>query len=191
MKKHISIFLVLFSYLLFAQNYTVEQVEQSNDMKVVAHFVKNNPSHPKTPEFKKKLFVMLNGEQQTMEKTPIIPINKNTTKSIGKDKKSIGEVGDGNKKTAELLTHLFDSNPNSKEAYMHIKNETKCDLVIKISGKKLYNLTVPANNDNYILLPKDTYQLTTSVCGAQYNSTKNLNKDMEIVLNATERTVLR
>lgn len=187
MKKYISILLVLFSAFLWAQNFTAEQVEQSTDMKVVANFIKNNPSHPKTPEFKRKLYAMLNGDNQNVAKPKVASINKNTlSKTIKKDIKDDGKVSAENKKTAELLTHLFDTNPNKKEAYMHIKNQTKCNLVIKISGKKFYNLTVPANNDNYILLPKGTYKLSTSVCDAQYNSTKNLNKDMEIVLNATE-----
>ena len=55
MKKTI---LLLFGFLsagMFAQSqYTVEQTEKSNDPKVVANFIVNYPTHPKTTEATKK-----------------------------------------------------------------------------------------------------------------------------------------
>jgi hypothetical protein len=55
---------------------------------------------------------------------------------------------------------------------------------VKISGKKFYNLDVPAKNQNYILVDKGYYTLTTSVCDAKYSSVKNINKDIVVTLNA-------
>jgi len=56
MKKTI---LLLFGFLstgIFAQSqHTIEMTEKSNDPKVVANFIVNYPTHPKTPEFKRKL----------------------------------------------------------------------------------------------------------------------------------------
>ena len=40
-----------------------------------------------------------------------------------------------NKKTAELLTHLFNNDPNKRDAYIHIRNKSKCKKF-----KKPYNL---------------------------------------------------
>ena len=92
---------------------------------------------------------------------------------------------DKNKKTAELLTHIFNNDPNRKEAYVRIINKSKCNLIVKISGgKKFYNLNVPARNDNYILIPKGSYTITTMVCDAKYSSNKKIEKDVEITLNS-------
>lgn len=136
MKKFTLILLLGVSSLIYSQNYTVEQMEKTNDIKVVANFIKNNPNHPKTPEFRRKLYAMLNGGNPEIAKPTITPMQKKTTATSNKgDAKNRGEVSEENKKTAELLTHLFNNDPAKKEAYIHIKNLSKCNLLVKISGK--------------------------------------------------------
>lgn len=187
MKKLFYLLIFLFSYHISAQNYTVAQVEKTTDPKVVANFIKNNPNHQRTPEFKRKLYAMINSDNSSVAKPKVEPINKKeVATTIKKDVAKDGTVSEKNKKTAELLTHLFNNDPNKKEAYIHIRNKSKCNLIVKISGKKFYNLTVPASNDNYILVPKGSYTLTTSVCDAKYSSTKNIQKDTEITLNTKQ-----
>jgi hypothetical protein len=73
-----------------------------------------------------------------------------------------------------------------KEAYINIKNRSKCNLIVKINGKKYYNLDVPANGQNFLLVDKGEYILTTMVCDAKYSSLKKINKDIEIELNLSE-----
>lgn len=89
-------------------------------------------------------------------------------------------------KTAAMLTHLFNNDPMDKEAYINIKNRSKCNLIVKINGKKYYNLDVPANGQNFLLVEKGEYILTTMVCDAKYSSLKKINKDIEIELNLRE-----
>ncbi|WP_042721155.1 DUF6759 domain-containing protein [Flavobacterium sp. B17] len=91
-----------------------------------------------------------------------------------------------NKKTAAMLTHLFNNDPMDREAYINIKNRSKCNLIVKINGKKYYNLDVPANGQNFLLVEKGEYILTTMVCDAKYSSLKKINKDIEIELNLRE-----
>jgi hypothetical protein len=91
-----------------------------------------------------------------------------------------------NKKTAAMLTHLFNNDPMDREAYINIKNRSKCNLIVKINGKKYYNLDVPANGQNFLLVEKGEYILTTMVCDAKYSSLKKINKDIEIELNLSE-----
>ncbi|WP_326981154.1 DUF6759 domain-containing protein [Chryseobacterium sp. MYb264] len=93
------------------------------------------------------------------------------------------EPSERNKKTAKMLTHLFNNDPTDKEAYINIRNRSKCNLIVKITGKKYYNLDVPASGQNFILIDKGEYVLTTMVCDAKYSSLKNINKDIEIELN--------
>ncbi|MFN4364241.1 DUF6759 domain-containing protein [Chryseobacterium hispalense] len=90
------------------------------------------------------------------------------------------------KKTAAMLTHLFNNDPMDKEAYINIRNRSKCNLIVKINGKKYYNLDVPANSQNFLLVEKGEYILTTMVCDAKYSSLKKINKDIEIELNLRE-----
>ncbi|MEC5393717.1 DUF6759 domain-containing protein [Bergeyella sp. RCAD1439] len=180
-EKILFLMVVFFSVAFSAQNYTVEQVEKTTDPKVVANFVKNNPDHEKTPEFKRKLYAMINGGNSAVAKPKVEPINR---KEVASQAKKGSGVSEKDQRTAEILTHLLNNNSNSRQAYLHIRNRSKCNLVLKISGKKFYNLTVPAQNDNYILLDKGKYTLTTSICDAKYTSVKEVNSDLEITLGS-------
>ncbi len=85
-----------------------------------------------------------------------------------------------------MLTHLFNHDPSDKEAYINIKNKSNCSLIVKISGKKYYNLDVPAKGQNFLMIEKGEYVLTTMVCDAKYSSLKKINKDIEIQLDVSE-----
>lgn len=100
--------------------------------------------------------------------------------------KKVAGPSEQNKRTAAMLTHLFNNDPMEKEAYINIKNRSKCNLIVKINGKKYYNLDVPANGQNFLLVEKGEYILTTMVCDAKYSSLKKINKDIEIELNLRE-----
>lgn len=190
MKRALYLFTFLFSVFFFSQSkYTVEQVEKSTDAQVIANFVKYNPNHPKTPEFKRKLFAIINNDkspkqQAAVAKPTVAPIS--TKKLENEIKRDVAKDGtnDRHKRTADLLNHLFNSDPSSKTAYVQIVNKSKCNLIVKISGRRFYNLDVPANNQNFLLLDKGSYNITTSVCDAKYSSTKNITKDVVITLNA-------
>ncbi|AZA78218.1 hypothetical protein EG347_12175 [Chryseobacterium sp. G0186] len=90
------------------------------------------------------------------------------------------------KKTAAMLTHIFNNDINTTEAYINIKNRSNCNLIVKISGKKYYNLSVPAKGQNFILIDKGEYILTTMVCDAKYSSLKKITQDIEIALNIAD-----
>ncbi|MDR6373237.1 hypothetical protein J2795_004396 [Chryseobacterium bernardetii] len=106
-----------------------------------------------------------------------------SAKSAGSSKSGPSEE---NKRTAAMLTHLFNNDLNKNEAYVNIKNRSACNLIVKISGKKYYNLTVPARGENFILVDKGEYVMTTSVCDAKYSSVKKITQDIEIALNVAE-----
>ncbi|MGV8915719.1 MAG: DUF6759 domain-containing protein [Kaistella sp.] len=190
MKKYFYFFAFFLSVFCFAQSkYSVAQVEASTDPQVIANFIKYNPTHPKTPEFRRKLFAAINSgkpasQQAKVAKPTVKPISTAKLKTAIKKDIAKDGVNDKHKKTAELLNHLFNSDPSSRTAYVQIVNKSKCNLIVKISGKKYYNLSVPANNQNFILLEKGSYTLTTSVCDAKYTSRKNISKDIVVTLNA-------
>ena len=99
---------------------------------------------------------------------------------------SKGEPSEENKRRAAMLTHLFNNDVNKNEAYVNIKNRSACNLIVKISGKKYYNLSVPAKGENFILVDKGEYIMTTMVCDAKYSAPKKITQDIEIALNVAE-----
>lgn len=157
----------------------------------------NSPEAKPTikPMSKEKVAKITNSELNNNSKTTASNTNTNSSASAPErtvNYASVGSTGkktepsEKNKKTAAMLTHLFNNDPMDKEAYINIKNRSKCNLIVKISGKKYYNLDVPANGQNYLLVDKGEYVLTTMVCDAKYSSLKKINKDIEIELNLSD-----
>lgn len=192
--------------------YTEAEAETSNEPRIIAGFLKQNPGHARSDFFKKRLITIIMADNSPEAKPTIKPLGKdkiekivsnnelNKGKEVTINKKtdsnvnfaSVGstgkksEVSDKNKKTAAMLTHIFNDDPSDKEAYINIKNRSNCRLIVKISGKKYYNLDVPAKGQNFVLIDKGDYVLTTMVCDAKYSSLKKITKDIEIQLDVVE-----
>lgn len=195
--------------------YTLEEAQTSAEARIIAGFIKQNPGHEKNDELKRKLITIIMADNSIEAKPTIKPISKdkiekivsnselNKGKMIASNSKtatpertvSYASAGSSSKKaapseegkkTASYLTHLFNNDPSDKEAYINIRNKSKCRLIVKISGKKYYNLDVPANGQNFVMVEKGDYVLTTSVCDAKYSSLKKINKDIEIQLDVAE-----
>lgn len=195
--------------------YTESDAETTTEARVVAGFLKQNPGHAKTDYFKRKLITIITAGNSLEAKPTIKAVSEdkirqmvldnnslNNSKTIaanaaapertvnyasaaGSSKKSTGSNEQG-KKTAAMLTHLFNNDPMDKEAYINIKNKSKCNLIVKINGKKYYNLDVPAKGQNFLMVEKGEYILTTMVCDAKYSSLKKITKDIEIELNVSD-----
>ncbi|QIG90501.1 hypothetical protein G6R40_12930 [Chryseobacterium sp. POL2] len=170
---------------LYAAQVSVFAAQSSKDPAVVQAFIAANPKHPKVPELKKKLSTMsytvtTSGSGNDAEAKP--KVSKLTASKVEKNINK-SKTSENAEKTAAILTNLFNDNRNSKEAVLQIVNRSACELVIKVSGKKkFYNLSVPSKNQNYILIEKGTYNLTTSICGASYTSNKSINASTIITL---------
>ena len=193
MKKFFYFFAFFISIFSCAQSsYTEAQVERSTDPQVIATFIKLNPNNPRTPEFKRKLIAAINNNKSAPQKAKVAqPTIKPLTpaklqNAINRDVAKNG-VTEKQRRTADLLTHLFSNDPSGTTAYVQIINKSKCNLIVRISGKKFYNLDVPANNQNFLSVEKGTYTLTTSVCDAKYTSVKNIGKDIVVTLNAGKK----
>ncbi|MDR2206399.1 MAG: hypothetical protein LBE36_09645 [Flavobacteriaceae bacterium] len=185
MKKILLIPIFLASICVFSQTISFDQASKSNDPKVVATFIKNNPNHPGNAELKKRLVTIVNNNKTSPPATTSkSTVSKSGTK-ISSQKSAGTSTSDTHKQQAvDLLNHMFSNDPNSKEAYIQIMNQSNCNLNVKITGKKTYNLAVPANNQNFILVDKGNYTLSSDVCGAKYSSSKNIIKDIMITLNS-------
>lgn len=192
--------------------YTLQEAETSNEPRIIAGFIKQNPGHEKTDALKRRLINIIMADNSIEAKPTIKPLSKDNIEKIvsnnelnkgknfaanktsseknvslasaGSNKKS--EVSEQGKKTASMLSHIFNNDPNDKEAYINIKNKSKCNLIVKISGNKYYNLEVPARGQNFVMVEKGEYILTTQVCDAKYSSLKKIQKDIQIELNVAE-----
>lgn len=161
---------------------TAEYAEMSNDTKVIATFIKANPDHPKTPALRSKLLTMIGTPSKDVEAKPSVkPL---TTEKVAREVKREAKRGTSEEanQAAKVLTHLFDNDPNKREAYVEIMNKSKCNIIVKFNGRKFYNLNVNANTKNYILIDKGSYVMTTDVCDAKYSANKNITRDISISL---------
>lgn len=193
--------------------YTETDAENSSEPRIIAGFLKQNPGHARTDFFKKKLVLIIMADNSPEAKPSIRPISKdkiakivsnnelnsgktvalNTAQgernvsfaSVGSSSKK-SEASEKNKRTAAMLSHIFNDDPSDKDAYINIKNKSNCRLIVKINGKKYYNLDVPAKGQNFILIEKGDYVLTTMVCDAKYSSIKKISKDIEIQLDVAD-----
>ena len=180
MKKTILLLLVFSAIKIFAQSkYTIEQVEKSNDTKVLANFIVNNPNHPKTPELKKRMAQLFAVNHSTHEASKSHASASKTTQDHTKkhDKKKHEE-------TAEILNHLLNDNSKSNSVLVAIKNQSKCSISVNFKGKKAYVLSIPANSTGRILVDKGTYKISSLICNAQFHTEKQIQGGIQMTLNS-------
>ena len=185
--KLLLLILLVFSTLLFSQtSQELDKAMLSKDPNVIAEFIKKYPNNKNTPFLQRKLN-SISGTGNAAAKPSIQPLNTEKLEKQVEKSEAKGEPDAKAKRTAEVLTHLFNNDPNKKDAYVLIRNKSECNLIVKFEGKKFYNLDVPKMGENYILVQKGTYRITTMICNAQYASVKNVTQDIEINLNAAKK----
>ncbi|AZI68382.1 DUF6759 domain-containing protein [Cloacibacterium normanense] len=185
--KVLLLILLVFSTFLFSQtSQELDKAMLSKDPNVIAEFIKKYPDNKNTPFLQRKLNGMT-GSGNAAAKPSIQPLNTEKLEKQVEKSEAKGEPDAKAKRTAEVLTHLFNNDPNKKDAYVLIRNKSECNLIVKFEGKKFYNLDVPKMGENYILVQKGTYRITTMICNAQYASVKNITQDLEINLNAAKK----
>ena len=185
--KLLLLILLVFSTFLFSQtSQELDKAMLSKDPNVIAEFIKKYPNNKNTPFLQRKLNSMT-GSGNAAAKPSIQPLNTEKLEKQVEKSEAKGEPDAKAKRTAEVLTHLFNNDPNKKDAYVLIRNKSECNLIVKLEGKNFYNLDVPKMGENYILVQKGTYRITTMICNAQYASVKNISQDIEINLNAAKK----
>ncbi|SDE33099.1 DUF6759 domain-containing protein [Riemerella columbipharyngis] len=178
MKRVLGIcFLSAFLFGFSQSKYTLEQALGSNDIRVVANYIKFNSNSPKIDQLKARLYYLLNPAAASNKETKEVKEKNSTTKNIlfRKDKTD--------QKTVALLNHLFSNDPHTKEVYLKIINQSQCPIAVKISGIKTYTLQIPAMGNNSLLLDKGDYTLVSKLCHSKYLSKKSLTRDIQITIS--------
>jgi len=202
MKKN-TLFLLFFALTLSCSTQEKKRgdILTTTNISEIEEYLKNaHPEDPKKHILQSKLIALKNSEwtkgartAKPMEVRPIItefPQNvkgKSFQDDSEEFKRLIAETSPEHKqKTVKLLNAMFNEDINSNEAILLFRNNSDCNMVLKISGKKFYNLAVPSHNENFIILDKDDYSISGNVCDVKYSSQKQIKKNIQVVINNPE-----
>jgi hypothetical protein len=70
-----------------------------------------------------------------------------------------GKADANTERTVNLLNNLFSTDRNKSEVFVMIKNNSNCNLIVKVDGKTFFNLDVPKKGDNYYFYQKEHIKL--------------------------------
>ncbi|MDQ1097833.1 MULTISPECIES: DUF6759 domain-containing protein [Chryseobacterium] len=154
------------------------------------------PDDPRRSILKPKLIALKNAawtkgrkDAKPMEARPVMyEISGNAIKNSGSAeaeefKRLITATSQGHTaKTLKLLNTLFDQDISSKEVIILFRNLSDCNMILRIQGKDFYNLAVPAKGDNFMVINKGNYKLTSNVCDVIYSSSKNITSSLLLTI---------
>lgn len=194
MRKNI-LLLMIFSSLSFNAQKKSKDVVYSTNIKEIENFLKTaHPDDPRRSVLKPKLIALKNASwmkpgQGTVNLKPIITeipksvMKQRETAEAEEFKKLLSENPDKHKeKTVNLLNHLFDNDITNKQAIVLMKNNSDCNMIVRIQGKQFYNLAVPARGENFLIVEKGNYKVSSNICDASYSATKIIEKNCLIAL---------
>jgi hypothetical protein len=201
--KKITLIISLFTTLVSCTAGNVKNnsknILESKNIKEIESFLRTcHPDDPRKTVLKPKLIALKNAEwtkgkigAKPMEARPIISefstgmVKKNRHPSDSEEfKKLIASTSKEHKsKTVRLLNAMFNEDISSKEAILLFKNNSDCNLILRIHGKKFYNMAVPAKGENFMVIKKGTYTLTSNVCDVIYSSQKEIKKSVFLTIN--------
>lgn len=201
-KKLLTVFFLFFTFLfpnlISAQKKANKDILKSIDIKEIEEYIKNtHPDDPKKSVLRPKLIALKNAEwtkgartAKPMEARPVISdIPKSIMRNPHSDdaeefKKLITETSAEHKeKTVKLLNAMFNEDITRKEAILLFKNNSDCNIVLRIEGKDYYNLAVPAHGENFIVINKGSYTLNSNICDMKYISQKDIKKSIFVTID--------
>lgn len=84
--------------------------------------------------------------------------------------------------TAQILNEMLGNDVKDELSLLLVKNNSECNMVLKVVGKNNYNLPIPAKGQNAIMVEKGVYKLTGNLCELKYEAQKDLNKNILVAL---------
>lgn len=191
-------FTFLFSNLASAQKKGNKDILKSTDIKEIEEYIKNtHPDDPKKSVLKPKLIALKNAEwtkgartAKPMEARPIISdipksVMRNPYSNDAEEFKRllVESTSEHKEKTVKLLNAMFNEDITRKEAILLFRNNSDCNIVLRIEGKDYYNLAVPAHGENFVVINKGAYTLSSNVCDMKYTSLKDIKKSIFVTID--------
>lgn len=175
-----------------------KNILESKDIQEIERFLKtSHPEDPRRTVLKPKLIALKNLEwtkgkkdAKPMEARPVIseiPINamRHSNSAEAEEFKHLitATSKEHKEKTVKLLNAMFNEDISSKEVIILFKNHSDCNLVMRIHGKDFYNMAVPAKGENFMVINKGAYVLTSNVCDVLYSSKKDIKKSIILTIS--------
>jgi hypothetical protein len=167
-------------------------------MKRVVLFVMVNLIIPLSAQTSKQVTTseainLVNISEPTTDNSSInaVIINKKP-KAIKEDEEAFAALmnseNEKNKKelTAQILNEMLGNDVKDELSLLLVKNNSECNMVLRVVGKNNYNLPIPAKGQNAIMVEKGIYQLRGNVCELSYEAQKDLNKNILVSLKRME-----
>ncbi|WP_294284837.1 DUF6759 domain-containing protein [uncultured Chryseobacterium sp.] len=201
MKKLILIIPVCFflvSCKVNSPEYGFQNILDSKNIPEIERFLRTcHPDDPKRNVLKSKLIALKNSEwmkgsknARPMEARPVISeipghLLKNSSSAEAEEFKRLiaSTAKEHSEKTVRLLNAMFNEDISSKEVILLLRNDSDCNMIVRIQGKNFYNLAVPARNENFMVINKGNYILTSNVCDMVYSSKKEISKSLFLTIN--------
>lgn len=190
------VFFIILSFLISCN--TAKNIVDSNDIKEIEAYLKtSHPEDPKNQVLKSKLIALKNADwvKGAKDAKPMAarPISIEIPKVNAKKNSSSQEAQEFNtlialtpeahrERTTKLLNKMLNTDISNNEVILLLQNKSDCNMILRLQGKNYYNLAVPAHGENSIVLPIDTYVLTSNICDVKYSSTKKLVQNLAIIL---------
>jgi len=180
-----------------------QNILESKNISEIEEFLKTaHPDDPKRSVLKSKVIALKNSEwtkgkkdAKPMEARPVISeisssLMKNSNASETEEFQRLiaSTPAEHKDKTVKLLNAMFNEDISSKEVILLFKNNSDCNIVLRIQGKDFYNLAVPAKGENSIVINKGSYTLTSHVCDVLYSSQKEIKKSIFLTINNPVQT---
>ncbi len=200
MKKNL-LTVLFFTFLLPGFTYAQKgskDILKSTNIKEIEEYLKNaHPDDPKRSVLKPKLIALKNAEwtkgartAKPMEARPVISDipksvmrNPNSNEAEEFKRLLLESSAEHKEKTVKLLNAMFNEDITRKEAILLFKNNSDCNIVLRIEGKDYYNLAVPAHGENFIVLNKGLYSINSNVCDMKYISQKDIKKSIFVTID--------
>lgn len=129
----------------------------------------------------------VNGREFSSIKSVVI--NAKTNKSDEEEFEALmNSENEKNKKafTAQVLNEMLGNDQSDVLSLLLVKNISACNMILRVEGKTNYNVPIPANGQNAIMVEKGLYQLKGNVCELRYESQKDLNKNLLVAIKRIE-----
>lgn len=194
------IFLLFTNNTINAQKINVyHQILASTDIVEISQYLKKlQPDDPQQKAVTNRLKQLKNGNWKSEPRLQISALPKSeipvTTapKPLNDEKeefhnlmKESSEIHD--KKALKVLNNIFNDNKEELESVLLVRNDSSCDIILRLQGKEQYNLAVPSKGENFINLNKDSYLIRGKVCNSEYSKTKDLTSNQILTLKYSEQ----
>ena len=182
--------------ITFAQKNSKNIIKSTDIQEIEAYLKTTHPDDPKKTVLKRKL-VHLKNEQWTqgkhtakpMEARPFENIPSHVSEAEEFNRLILSNPQQHKDKTVQLLNTMFNEDISSKDIILLLKNETNCNLILRIQGKGNYNMAIASRGENFIVINKGSYTLTSNVCNNTYSSKKVITKGTLLTINNTKEEI--